>query len=136
MIIINNETSTNHYQLKIIKSIMMRHNRTKMIDTLIKIFLLSNIGNEIICISEPRKPNIVFILADDLGYNGIGYINPSIISPNIDSLAKSGIQLKQNYVQPVCTPSRAALLTGMYPYHIGRQSGIIKPTGNINITTV
>ena len=107
-----------------------------MIDNWIQIFLLSYIVNEIICISESRKPNIVFILADDLGYNGIGYNNPSIISPNIDNLARTGIRLDQNYVQPVCTPSRAALLTGMYPYHIGRQSGIIKPTGNINLMTI
>ena len=115
---------------------VIRNINTKMIDNWIKILLFSIIENEIICISEPRKPNIVFILADDLGYNGIGYNNPRIISPNIDKLAKSGIRLEQNYVQPVCTPSRAALLTGMYPYHIGRQSGIIKPTGNINLITI
>ena len=76
-----------------------------------------------------RKPNIVFILVDDMGYNDIGYHNPNIISPNIDRLARSGIRLEQNYVQPQCTPSRAAFLTGMYPYHIGRQSGIIQPKG-------
>ena len=107
-----------------------------MIDNWIKLFIFSSIVNEIMCISEPRKSNIVFILADDLGYNGIGYNNPNIISPNIDNLAKTGIRLEQNYVQPVCTPSRAALLTGIYPYHIGRQGGIIKPTGNINLITI
>ena len=77
-----------------------------------------------------RQPNIVFILADDLGYNHVGYHNPKIISPNIDNLAKTGIILEQNYVQPQCTPSRAALLTGMYPYHLGRQNDIIHPSGN------
>ena len=77
-----------------------------------------------------KKPNIVFILADDMGYNDVGYHNSDIKSPNIDQLARSGIQLEQNYVQPQCTPSRAALLTGMYPYHIGRQAGIIQPNGN------
>ena len=79
-----------------------------------------------------RKPNIVFILADDMGYNGIGYHNPSIKSPHIDHLANTGIRLEQNYVQPQCTPSRAALLTGKYPYHLGRQSDIIHPTGRVN----
>ena len=77
-----------------------------------------------------RQDNVVFILADDLGYNHIGYNNPNIISPNIDHLANTGIVLEQNYVQPQCTPSRAALLTGMYPYHLGRQNNIIRPSGN------
>ena len=80
-------------------------------------------------ITDARQPNIIFILADDMGYNDVGYHNPKVISPNIDDLARSGIRLEQNYVQPQCTPSRAALMTGMYPYHTGRQNGIIKPTG-------
>ena len=79
-----------------------------------------------------RQPNIVFILADDLGYNHVGYNNPNIISPNIDHLANTGIILEQNYVQPQCTPSRAALLTGMYPYHLGMQNDIIHPSGSFN----
>ena len=60
-------------------------------------------------------------MADDMGYNDIGYNNENIDTPNMDRLAKDGITLKQNYMQPTCTPSRAAFLTGMYPYHIGRQ---------------
>ena len=78
------------------------------------------------------QPNIVFLLADDFGYNDVGYHNPDIISPNIDSLASEGIILEQNYVQPVCTPSRAALMTGMYPFKIGRQGRPLEsnmPTG-------
>ena len=51
----------------------------------------------------------------------MGYHNPEVISPTIDSLATSGVILDRNYVQPVCTPSRASLLSGMYPYKIGRQ---------------
>ena len=100
---------------------------------IIPIMLYQNMGSENSCSClkvATKQPNIVFILADDMGYNDIGYHNPSIISPNIDNLARSGIKLEQNYVQPQCTPSRAALLTGMYPYHIGRQGGIIQPKGN------
>ena len=89
------------------------------------ILSLSAYGN-----ANGRQANIVFILADDLGYNHVGYNNPNIFSPNIDLLANTGIILEQNYVQPQCTPSRAALLTGMYPYHIGRQNDIIHPSGN------
>ena len=56
-----------------------------------------------------------------IGFNDVGYHNPEVISPTIDSLATSGVILDRNYVQPVCTPSRASLLSGMYPYKIGRQ---------------
>ena len=66
------------------------------------------------------------------GYNDIGYHNPNVLTPNIDKLAKEGMILERNYVQPSCTPSRSALMTGMYPYKIGRQGtplSINTPTG-------
>ena len=53
-----------------------------------------------------QQPNIVFLLADDLGYNDIGYHNPDIITPNIDVMASQGVILEQSYVQPVCSPTR------------------------------
>ena len=56
-----------------------------------------------------------------IGYNDIGYHNPEVITPYIDKLAYEGIIFERNYVQPSCTPSRSALMTGMYPYKIGRQ---------------
>jgi len=62
----------------------------------------------------------------------VGYHNPLMLTPNIDSLARSGVILEQNYVQPYCTPSRASLLTGMYPYHISRHVSVLQidtPTG-------
>jgi len=74
------------------------------------------------------KPNIVFLLVDDLGHNDVGYNNrtasgaPSgrkIQSPNIDRLADAGIKLTTNYVQEMCTPTRAALMTGRYPFRYG-----------------
>ena len=55
-----------------------------------------------------------------------------MLTPNIDKLAKEGGILERNYVQPSCTPSRSALMTGMYPYKIGRQGtplSINTPTG-------
>ena len=57
-------------------------------------------------VSSSSQPNIFFILADDLGYNDVGYHNPDVISPNIDWLASEGIILERSYVQPICTPSR------------------------------
>ena len=58
------------------------------------------------------------------GFNDISWHNPDIISPNLESLAREGIILEQAYVQPLCTPTRAALLTGYYPIHTGRQVGL------------
>lgn len=63
------------------------------------------------------KPNIVLLFVDDLGWNCLGYRNPGLfITPNIDQLAKEGIDFQQGYVAgPVCSPSRATLLTGKHP---------------------
>lgn len=62
------------------------------------------------------KPNVLFIVADDLGWNDVGYVNDEVQSPVIDSLAQSGVILDNNYVQAVCTPSRHTIMTGRYPY--------------------
>jgi arylsulfatase A-like enzyme len=65
------------------------------------------------------KPNIVLLVADDLGWNDIGYHNNQIKSPNLDKLAATGVELDQHYVQPQCTPTRVALMTGRYPSRFG-----------------
>ena len=67
------------------------------------------------------KPNIVFILADDLGYGDLGcFGNPDVQTPNLDALATQGVRLTQCYSgSPVCAPSRAALMTGRYPHRTG-----------------
>ena len=70
------------------------------------------------------SPNVVVIVADDLGYNDVSWHNPDILSPNLDILARDGIILENHYVQPVCTPTRAALMTSYYPIHTGRQTYI------------
>ena len=58
-----------------------------------------------------KPPNILLIVADDLGYNDVSWHNPHIQTPNLEKLAKSGVILEQSYVLPVCTPTRSALLT-------------------------
>ncbi|HRE84037.1 MAG TPA: arylsulfatase, partial [Opitutaceae bacterium] len=75
----------------------------------------------------PNKPNIIFILSDDQGFHDIGYRNAEIKTPHLDALAAGGVKLEQFYVQPVCTPTRACLLTGRYPMRLGLQLGVIKP---------
>ena len=66
----------------------------------------------------------MYLMADDMGYNDIGYNNKHVKTPVMDELAKDGITLKQNYVQTMCTPSRISFLSGMYPYHVGRQESM------------
>jgi len=73
-------------------------------------------------------PHIVFILADDLGVNDVGWRNPQIVTPNLDSLARDGVVLEQHYAQFQCTPSRSALMTSRYPYKYGRQRGVLRAT--------
>jgi arylsulfatase A-like enzyme len=74
-----------------------------------------------------ERPNIVFILADDLGSYDVSWRGGEINTPNLDKLARAGAQLEQFYVQPVCTPTRAALMTGRYPMSYGLQVGVIRP---------
>ena len=77
--------------------------------------------------SAERRPNILLIVADDLGWADVPWRDETVPAPNLHRLADSGLILNQSYVQQVCTPSRAALLTGLYPYHLGRQHRALKP---------
>lgn len=76
---------------------------------------------------ENNKPNILLLVADDLGWNDVGYHGSNIKTPNIDKLGKSGAVLNQFYVMPACTPTRASLLTGRYPIRYGMQITVVKP---------
>lgn len=73
------------------------------------------------------KPNIIYILADDLGWTDVGWHGSEIKTPHLDKLADSGAKLEQFYVLPVCTPTRAALMTGRYPIRHGLQVSVVRP---------
>src|SRR6266576_5744633 len=66
-----------------------------------------------------RPPNILIILADDLGYSDLGCYGGEIKTPNLDALAAGGLRYTQFYNCTRCCPSRASLLTGLYPHQAG-----------------
>lgn len=77
--------------------------------------------------AEARRPNVVYVLADDLGFTDVGWHGDQIKTPHLDKLANGGAKLEAFYVQPVCSPTRAALMTGRYPMRHGLQVGVVRP---------
>jgi arylsulfatase B len=76
-------------------------------------------GTELNATTTSAKPNIVILLADDLGRNDVGYHGSEIKTPHIDRLAQEGLELDRFYVAPYCCPTRAGLMTGRYPHRFG-----------------
>lgn len=85
--------------------------------------------------SASPRPHIVYIVADDLGWKDVGYHGSDIRTPNIDKLAQDGARLEQFYVQPMCTPTRAALMTGRYPCRYGLQTLVIPTPSKYGLPT-
>ena len=69
--------------------------------------------------AEPARPNILIILADDMGYSDLGCYGGEVATPRLDSLAANGVRFTQFYNAARCCPTRAALLTGLYPHQAG-----------------
>lgn len=70
-------------------------------------------------VNEPERPNIILILADDMGFSDIGCFGSEIQTPNLDRLASEGVRFSSLYNNARCCPSRAALMTGLYPHQAG-----------------
>jgi arylsulfatase A-like enzyme len=77
--------------------------------------------------ADAPRPNVVFLLSDDQGYADVGWHGGEIKTPNLDKLAAAGARLDAFYAQPVCSPTRAALMTGRYPMRHGLQVGVVRP---------
>ncbi len=80
------------------------------------------------------KPNIVVILADDLGWGAVSYHSDFAETPNIDQFVASGIELDRFYVAPMCSPTRAGLMTGRYPIRFGLARAVIPPQRNFGLS--
>ena len=87
---------------------------------------------------EPRKPNVLLIYADDMGYGELGcYGNKVVPTPNIDRIATDGVRCTQGYVSaPLCSPSRAGLMTGRYPTRFGHENNTMGPNGRLPLNEV
>src|SRR5258708_4387457 len=81
------------------------------------------------------RPNIVYILADDLGWKDVGFHGGSIMTPNLDGLAQRSARLERFYSEPYSTSTRAALLTGRYPMRYGLQTLSILPWSQYGLPT-
>ena len=73
------------------------------------------------------RPNIVILLADDLGWTDVSFHGGNIATPNIDRIAVEGAELSRYYVFPVCSPTRAGLMTGRYPIRFGAMRAVYPP---------
>lgn len=87
------------------------------------ICLCLTVGN----LFSQNKANIMIIVADDLGWNDVGFHGSEIRTPAIDALAEDGIVLNRFYTAPICSPTRAGLMTGKYPNRFGMRDGVCSP---------
>ncbi len=94
--------------------------------TLPKVILAALLSASLALTALAKQPNIVHIVADDMGWKDVSFNGATDIkTPNIDKLAAGGAKFTQFYALPMCTPTRAALMTGRYPYRYGLQTIVI-----------
>ncbi|WP_090392700.1 arylsulfatase B [Niabella drilacis] len=104
----------------------MRH-RVGML--LLGVFLLLQAG------AQQARPNIVIIVADDMGWGDVGFHGSEIRTPHIDQLAREGVVLNRYYVSPICSPTRAGLMTGRLPERYGLRENVIAPWLDFGVDT-
>jgi arylsulfatase A-like enzyme len=100
------------------------------------LFVVAALALTLPAVAQNAKPHIVHIVADDLGWKDVGFNGcADIKTPNLDALAAGGARLTQFYVQPMCTPTRAALMTGRYPFRYGLQTAVIPSVSAYGLDT-
>ena len=102
---------------------------------LIPLLLMAGVASPVKVAAEEQKPNFLYIMADDQGWKDVGFHGSDIKTPQLDKLAETGAQFEQFYAQPMCTPSRAALMTGRYPHRYGLQTVVIPSAGTYGLAT-
>jgi len=80
--------------------------------------------------AQPEKPNVVILLADDMGWADVGFHGSKIETPSLDRLAQEGVRLNRFYATPICSPTRAALMTGRDPMKLGMAYHALMPWHN------
>jgi len=85
--------------------------------------------------SARSRPNIVIIMADDLGWADVGYYGGRISTPHLDRLAQEGVRLENFHVSPLCSPTRAGLMTGRWPIRYGMGESVITPWREYGLPT-
>ena len=76
-------------------------------------------GVSVATAESTARPNIVIVMADDMGFSDLGCYGGEIKTPTIDHLAEEGVRFSQFYNCAICGPSRASLMTGCYPWEVG-----------------
>ena len=80
-----------------------------------------------------KQPNIVIVVADDLGWADVGFHSDRIPTPHLDRIAREGVELAHFYVFPMCSPTRAGLMSGRYPIRFGMARAVIPPWRNFGL---
>jgi arylsulfatase A-like enzyme len=105
---------------------MFHHRQSAITPYVVMLVLSVYVFPAAVAAEDPCRPNIVFILADDLGWADIGYHDSDIRTPHLDRLAAGGVRLNRQYVYPTCSPTRVALLSGRFPSRFG----VLGPLGS------
>jgi arylsulfatase A-like enzyme len=89
----------------------------------------------LVAAAQRKPPNVIILLADDLGWADVGYHESEIQTPNIDRLASQGLQLDRFYSCPLCSPTRSALMTGRWPIRYGVQYTVVRPWSRYGVSS-
>jgi arylsulfatase A-like enzyme len=97
----------------------MRHRLWLKLSAVVALAVVETVPSPAVAADAAKRPNVVLILADDMGYSDLGCMGGEVRTPNLDKLAARGLRFTQFYNGARCCPTRASLLTGLYPHQAG-----------------